>query len=145
MKFKVGSAVTCRRDDFKAYFLRYIIRKPSGRIYCGLSRFTSDADPRDPFMPPFGSPFYIEDVESLVWVKPVELKFERFHVHACYSHGEMKCGMKTLTGCPKHRLTSCKCNPSSYKLITCWVHSRRNQWYVDLNYKCGKRNLHNAH
>ena len=136
-KFRVFSTVTLRNFCNKPFFLRYIVKR-SGKIYCGLSRFADYSDPRAKFTSPFGNPLYIESEDVMLWFKPAELMYERFHVHACFDDGEYKCKIRKIIGCVEHRVNNCSCNPKSFKKITCWMHARSNKWYVDLNYSGGK-------
>ena len=85
-----------------------------------------------------GNPLYIEGEDVMSWYKPVDIMYERFHVHACFYNGEYQCKVKRITACLKHRLKSCSCDPMSFKKINCWMHARTNKWYVDLNYRGGK-------
>ena len=132
-KFMICSTVSIRHIDHQPYYLRYIIKR-SGKIWCGLNRFTDDSDPNANFVSPMGTPLYIEGEDVMSWFKPADIMYERFHVHACFYNGEYKCGAKWITGCPEHRVKKCSCNPMSFKKIKCWIHAKTNKWYVDLNY-----------
>ena len=96
-KFRVCSTVTLRNFCNQPFYLRYIVKR-SGKIWCGLNRFTDDSDPNANFISPMGTPLYIEGEELMSWFKPADIKYERFHVHACFYNGEYKCGTKWITG-----------------------------------------------
>ena len=136
-KFRVCSTVTLRNFCNDPFYLRYIVKR-SGKIWCGLNRFTDDSDPNANFISPMGNPLYIEGEDVMSWYKPADIMYERFHVHACFYNGEYQCKVKRITACLKHRLNSCSCDPMSFKKINCWMHARTNKWYVDLNYRGGK-------
>ena len=136
-KFRVFSTVTLQNFCNQPFYLRYIVKR-SGKIWCGLNRFTDDSDPNANFVSPMGTPLYIEGEDVMSWFKPADIMYERFHVHACFYNGEYKCGTKWITGCPEHRVKKCSCNPMSFKKIKCWIHAKTNKWYVDLNYRGGK-------
>ena len=79
-KFRVGSTVTVRNFTNQPFFLRYIVNR-SGKIYCGLSKFIDDSDPKAIFINPMGSPLYIENESLMSWFKAADLIYERFHAY----------------------------------------------------------------
>ena len=137
-KFRVCSTVTLRQFRNQPFYLRYIVKRRSGKIYCGLSRFKDDSDPKAEFVSPMGNALYIESEDVMSWFRPPDLMYERFHVHACFYDGEYKCKTRIIKGCPEHRLKTCSCNPMLFKNIKCWIHARTNKWYVDFHYRGGR-------
>ena len=85
-KFRVFSTVTLRNFCNQPFYLRYIVKR-SGKIWCGLNRFTDDSDPNANCISPMGNPLYIEGEDVMSWYKPADIMYERFHVHACFYQG----------------------------------------------------------